>query len=396
MKIGIVTTWMERGAAYVSKTYMDLLLDAGHDVVIFARGGEVVPSASSEKWSESFVTRSRKYTNTKIEKGKFFKWIRDNRIDTVLFNEQQDFRILIDVKKKFPKVKLAAYIDYYTERTIPWFDLYDFVICNTKRHMQAMKDHPQKFYLKWGTDLDVFYPVNEIHDKVTFFHSVGMSNRKGTDVLVDAFIEGELYRCSKLIIHTQIPIEDVCRFNKDELCRFNIDVIEKTVTAPGLYYLGDVYVYPTKLDGLGLTMYEALASGMPIIASDFPPMNEVGDDNCVRRIKIQDYYCRKDGYFFPMVICNQDDLIKAMQWYINNPDKIAEQKILARKYAVENYNIKERSKELSRIFEESVQRKIDPGIVADIKKYYLTQWSMFSFLRGNRLITDLVRKKKSV
>ena len=41
MNIGIVTTWFERGAAYVSKNFRDtLLLDQSNQVFIFARSGE--------------------------------------------------------------------------------------------------------------------------------------------------------------------------------------------------------------------------------------------------------------------------------------------------------------------------------------------------------------------
>lgn len=39
MRIGIVTTWFERGAAMVSKAYRDVLAQR-HDVLIYARGGE--------------------------------------------------------------------------------------------------------------------------------------------------------------------------------------------------------------------------------------------------------------------------------------------------------------------------------------------------------------------
>ena len=39
MKIGIVTTWFERGAAYVSKQFMDVLQKTD-EVFIYARGGE--------------------------------------------------------------------------------------------------------------------------------------------------------------------------------------------------------------------------------------------------------------------------------------------------------------------------------------------------------------------
>ena len=37
--IGIVTTWFERGAAYVSRAYRDAL-DSAFEVQIYARGGE--------------------------------------------------------------------------------------------------------------------------------------------------------------------------------------------------------------------------------------------------------------------------------------------------------------------------------------------------------------------
>lgn len=39
MKIGIVTTWFERGAAYVSRQFMDILKSTD-EVFIYARGGE--------------------------------------------------------------------------------------------------------------------------------------------------------------------------------------------------------------------------------------------------------------------------------------------------------------------------------------------------------------------
>ncbi len=149
MNIGIVTTCFERGAAYVSKTYMHLLEKGGNSVYIFARGGENIPSTISDNWNENNVTRSKRYIDSKIEKTKFKKWIKSNRIEVILFNEQRDFQVFIWLKKDFPNIKIAAYIDYYTEQTIPWFELYDFLICNTNRHIQAMASHPQKFYIRW-------------------------------------------------------------------------------------------------------------------------------------------------------------------------------------------------------------------------------------------------------
>lgn len=369
MNIGIVTTWFERGAAYVSRTYFDLLVKEGHNVFIYSRGGKR-PSIDSEKWNEEYVTRDDTFQDSRILKRNFFRWIKKNHVEAILFNEQQDFRIVGETKKEFPKIKLAAYVDYYTERTLKWFELYDFVICNTYRHMQAMGDHPQKYYLRWGTDLDLYKPSDEMHDQLTFFHSVGMSTRKGTDILIDAFIEGECYRKSKLIIHTQIPISSVTKYTADFLKERNVEIIERTVTAPGLYYKGDIYVYPTRLDGLGLTMYEAAASGLPIITTDFPPMNEAVKPEFGRLVKVKDYYCRKDAYYFPMAICEKEKLIECMKWYIDRPEQVNVQKLKAREYAEKHYNISERSKELSRIFTDATVQPLNLQVYKDMMRHY--------------------------
>lgn len=368
MNIGIVTTWFERGAAYVSKLYLHILEKEGHNVYIFARGGENHDSQYSAKWNQKNVTRSTRYINSKIEKKKFVKWLENNKIEALLFNEQRDYSILLYLKQRFSNIKLGAYVDYYTEDTLQYFDFYDFLICNTHRHMQAMDKHSQKYYVPWGTDLDLYKPDDVKREMITFFHSVGMSTRKGTDLLIDAYIEGKCYNKSRLVIHTQIPIEKVCKYNKEQLKKYGIEIIAKTVPPPGLYHRGDVYVYPTRLDGLGLTMYEALASGLPMIVPDFPPMNEIGDISCVRRVKIKDYYCRSDAYYYPMVICDKNSLIDAMNWFITHENMVESMKCAARNYAVHNCNIYKQSKAVSDIFIQSRQREIDGNILKNYKK----------------------------
>lgn len=370
MRIGIVTTWFERGAAYVSRAYMDNLRSEGHEVYIYARGGER-RKTEDPKWNGDYVTWGYSLIGSNINDRHFFKWIESNRLDAILFNEQTIYRTVALTKKKFPDVKLAAYIDYYTETSLPYFNIYDFVICNTKRHLQALDRHPQAYYLKWGTDVELF--SNESfergnHEKVVFFHSAGMSVRKGTDVLVDAFIDGKLYEKSELIIHTQIPVERICRYSKEELLKFGIQVIEKTVTAPGLYYLGDVYVYPTRLDGLGLTMYEALACGLPVITTDYPPMNEVIDENVGRLVKVERNYSREDAYYWPMSVCDKESLIKCMEDYISNPELLKEQRKNAREKAVSEFDWKKHAGELSDIFEKADIREMDLALFDAIIK----------------------------
>ena len=65
------------------------------------------------------------------------------------------------------------------------YNLYDFVICNTKRHWAAMQNHKQPYYVKWGTDINIFKPNLKEHKDIIFFHSMGMSFRKGTKTLIE-------------------------------------------------------------------------------------------------------------------------------------------------------------------------------------------------------------------
>ena len=372
MKIGIVTTWFERGAAYVSKTYMDMFVNLGHTVCIYARGGDGKPDKNSEKWNESFVTRDNKYNDTQVSKRKFFRWIKKNELDLVFFNEQRHYLIVGLAKKRFPKILFGLYVDYYTEDTLSLFNIFDFVICNTRRHLQAMSGHPQAFYLKWSVDTELYKRKNNerTDGQVVFFHSVGMSVRKGTDILINAFLDGKLYEKSKLVIHTQKPIESVCKFDKIYLEGKNIDIIEKTVGAPGLYELGDVYVYPTKLDGLGLTIYEALSFGMPVITTDYPPMNEAVTKDVGSLIKPADHYCRADAYYYPMTICDKEDLIEKMRYYVDNPSVIAEQGYNARKKAVEEYSLSAMQESLSKILNNVQLRPLSIEIFNLIRKKY--------------------------
>ena len=61
MRIGIVTTWFERGAAYVSKQYEKVLEDQGNDVFIYARSGEKY-AIGDDNWDKDNVYWSKRYS----------------------------------------------------------------------------------------------------------------------------------------------------------------------------------------------------------------------------------------------------------------------------------------------------------------------------------------------
>ncbi|OQB43238.1 MAG: Glycosyltransferase Gtf1 [Candidatus Latescibacteria bacterium ADurb.Bin168] len=352
MNIGIVTTWFERGAAYVSRAYMEVL-SGQHAVFIYARGGEAYGKGDSN-WDHPNVTWAPRLDGpviaglNAISRLHFVRWLKKNRIDVVFFNEQQDIAIVREASGL--GYTTGAYVDYYRRDTVEDFAVYDFLVCNTQRHYSIFRDHPRCLFLQWGTDVNVYRPSAArplSSDAITFFHSAGMNPyRKGTDLLLRAFrlVEGN----ARLLIHTQVPLsrygEDLTRMAGTDT---RIEVVEKTVPAPGLYHLGDVYVYPSRLDGVGLSVPEALASGLPVITTDEPPMNEFVEDGVNGSlVKVSERHVRSDNYYWPESLVNVEDLARKMQAYVNNRELVAEQSPNARSSAETGFNWRDNAKDL--------------------------------------------------
>ena len=64
-KIGIVTTWFERGAAYVSKQFKETL-EKEYEVFIYARGGEDI-AMNNPDWDHRNITFGKRYSYTKLD-----------------------------------------------------------------------------------------------------------------------------------------------------------------------------------------------------------------------------------------------------------------------------------------------------------------------------------------
>lgn len=373
MNIGIVTTWFERGAAYVSKQFEEIL-SIRHDVYIFARGGESFAKGNPQ-WDKPNVHWSKFCVNSKyINRKEFLLWLKRNNIDVVLFNEQNDFAPILYCKEL--GIKTIAYIDYYTEETIPLFNVYDALICNTKRHLSAFENHPHAYYVPWGTDVNLYKPINEdghlVNDGyVTFFNSAGMNPlRKGSDTLIKALDSCGDRSNVKVIIHSQRDLRQFFPELKSTIDKLvkegSLELIEKTVSAPGLYYKADVYVYPSILDGIGLTVPEAISSGLACLASDNPPMNEFFDETCGSLIPIDRLYARKDGYYWPQCRCDVKALAELIERYASNKEEVVRKKKEARKYALKYLSFEKNANSLFDLLESVSFTNVDPIISLQI------------------------------
>ncbi|GAB6064067.1 glycosyltransferase family 4 protein [Deferrisoma palaeochoriense] len=336
MNIGIVSTWFPRGAAYVSKLYLNSIVAAGHRAYVFARGGEGYAVGDPE-WDGPHVTWGRRFDDgwTRVDISQFEAWCKKYDIDIIIFNEQKDWEVVEWCNRR--GIRSVAYIDYYTEETVPFFGLYDALICHTKRHFSVFNWHPQCWYVPWGTDISLFRPKMCGPTKFPiFFHSAGMGGinlRKGTDLVVQAFrqLKGEC----RLVIHSQVPVESYGEIGRLIATTENIEFVHATVEPPGLYSRGNVYVYPSRLDGLGLTLPEALASGLACVTTDEPPMNEfVRHGETGLLVRVAKKRKRFDGYYWPEVECDLGSLVDCMQFFVDNANTISRFSCAAREYAV--------------------------------------------------------------
>lgn len=384
----------------MSRQFMEVLSETD-EVFIYARGGEEYPKRDP-KWDlpnvywgkrKRFVTYYASY----IVKKDFLKWINKNQIEVVLFNEQHYFAPVLWCKDL--GIKTAAYIDYYKDDTIPLFDIYDCLICNTKRHYFAFRNHKNAQFIKWGTNINLYKPQNEVHPKLTFFHSAGMGPiRKGTDIVIRAFYNAKLHNEALLLIHTQVSLEknfpelvDIITELKKE---GSLEIVEKTISAPGLYYKGDVYVYPSRLDGLGLTLMEAIASGMACITVNNGPMNEFIEPSFGSLIDVEYYYSRSDGYYWPIGVADENCLANIYDNYITNKGQLPKMKQAAREYAEKELNFKSNCSNLHEILTITECGPLKGNIKSRIHSYdrVLINKIMFLFYRIYQLIKKIQRK----
>ncbi|EDY19604.1 glycosyl transferase group 1 [Chthoniobacter flavus Ellin428] len=124
--------------------------------------------------------------------------------------------------------------------------------------------------LVWPLDLSQL-PQREIRGPAReFAHNAGLlekEDRKGTAITLEAFRSVPLPDI-QLVIRTQNAFALPC---DDPRVRIESQHVEHH---GDLYRQGDVAVQPSKCEGLGFMILEAIASGLPVVTTDYPPMNE--------------------------------------------------------------------------------------------------------------------------
>jgi glycosyltransferase involved in cell wall biosynthesis len=162
-----------------------------------------------------------------------------------------------------------------------------------------------------GVDVETFRPDGKAREgrRPFRFLFVGKwEERKGVELLVEAFCEE--FRADE-------PVELVLHASNPYLPRFDLDAhVRRAVggrrAAPvtashpldedalvRLYNSCDAFVLPTRAEGWGLPVTEAMACGLPVIVTDYSAPAEYLSDDCAYLIPVERLVPVYDPYFFP-------------------------------------------------------------------------------------------------
>lgn len=348
MNIGIVTTWFPSGAGYVSRAYKEAL-EKDHRIFIFARGGKRMKG--DDFWDGDNVYWAKEhYKITGIWQQEFKRWINKNKLDAILFNEQRHWEPVILAKEM--GITVAAYIDYYTQRTVPLFAIYDVLFCNTERHYSVFEWHKGAKYIPWGVNTEKFRPTYNLSRNLTFLVSLGVegeTDRRGGRLAIRAFLEtkGNV----KLIVCCQTPKESCSQeFHEEVGSDSRIEVRYGTFDMLP-FSEAHVFIYPSRLEGIGLALPEAVSSGLACITTNSPPMNQfVQDSFNGYLIDVEKYLGTHHGYYWAESVCSVAHLTRIIQRYIDDPALVQEHQVNARQFAEKKLDWQINSEDLGVFF----------------------------------------------
>jgi len=286
MRIGLVTKWFNRGQAFVSRYIRDALDARGHETFILARptrdkGPMAAHVDRTGVWDQPGVTEA---SDWEVPFDEYERWIDANRIEAVHWDNCYQHEEIARIRESGVKtVGRFVWEMFGAEEAAPakraYDVLYSLTRCEQRRYAELGIDSP---YVRWGLHPELLDSAKAAQtadsDGLVRFYFPGalLGPRKPHKEVVEAFTAargdnlrlifkaqlerrmGYLERAATADPRIELVIDDM---PTDEHLR--------------LFASCDVCLGPSRWEGLGLFLYEAIAFGMPQITNDSPPMNEV-------------------------------------------------------------------------------------------------------------------------
>ena len=347
--IGIISTWFARGSGQIAKQIIQAInWHTDYSVALLARMSFAGNSKQICFWGEYFHDNILLFPTYQIDDASFEQWVKANKIDTVIFVEEQFTTNLVDISNRLG-IKSINYIvwENFNPSQLNYYKQFTYLVCPTKCTYDLLKNEyllNNSVYISWGVDLDTYTwqePVKK--DKPVIFFPAGwggVADRKNEKAVIDAFS----YICprDKAIMHIHTQQEG------QKAQAQNIIKTSSTVTSLELinyYKESDLVVLPSRFEGNCLPQMESLALGRPIIVTDCQPLNErVVDGVNGYLIKVKELK-EVSGIFVKSAEVDVWDFATKLI-LLENKDLLHNMQIASRKYAEAELNWFVNSKKL--------------------------------------------------
>jgi glycosyltransferase involved in cell wall biosynthesis len=244
-------------------------------------------------------------------------------------------RIIRAAANRGIKVHLVALWEWFSSYH-PIRKLYDKIICPNRLCESIMRKFGFKNTVQLNWPIDVAHlPERLIAGPAKIFvHNAGrfeVEDRKSTLLTLDAFRRVRNPNVS-LIVRSQNPLSHCVEDHRIQY------VVGNLPDYRDLYREGDVLIQTSKAEGLGLSILEGIACGLPVLTTNYPPMNEyVRDSRALvpthwgKKAAEQSVYISQAHLKIPRV----DHLARRIEWCTKNDMSSFSRR--NRKWALDNF-----------------------------------------------------------
>jgi 1,2-diacylglycerol 3-alpha-glucosyltransferase len=293
MRVGVVSKWFARGQPVVGRQLRSALEELGHETVVLARpkkerGPRPGALDRDDVWDQPGVTEASAYD---VPAGEYERWVADNALEAIFCDQNYQFAELASLRGRGVRtIGRFVWEHFGAEHVAGARDAFSLVYSLTRAEQRRYRELGLETpYVPWGCHPELLAvarevrgkPASEPRDHVTFVFPGGfLGHRKPLEPVLEAFMRVKDDRL-RLVVKAQVerrhvrPAEAAARSDP----RIEVRVADRP-TAEHLREVAscDVCLSPSRWEGLGLPLYEAIAFGMPSITNDSPPMNEAIHD----------------------------------------------------------------------------------------------------------------------
>ena len=271
--IYLYTPWREQGLSYDAKVIENIALDCGLKPIVTYRTKRKI------EWDCDYVPIKK--VAEKINPGDIF----------FSFEVFPD-KYLNEISKRTPKLFHMVNYEYYDKEHFPYHQKYKYIFCKSLIGLQGCKKDGLNniVYMPWilhNFPLYEYIPPSSNNVKVIFNGgSGGYKERRNLESIIELiknYPDNDVLFTIKLTKNIQRWTKNILKQNSNYLLNdIRVKLVQEDFSRNKyVKFLSqyDLNLAPSKFEGFGLTILEALYLNIPTITLNVSPMNEIVKHN---------------------------------------------------------------------------------------------------------------------